>query len=68
MNTYLFTILNELILDILTTIFTLEDFEFPPRLVFNQASKDFEEVKKFRLVAAATFSQNSKKFWDPPFA
>ena len=45
MNTCIFTIFNEIILDILTTIFRNEDVEFPPRLVFNQGSKDFEEVK-----------------------
>ena len=50
LNTYIFAILNELRLDILTTIFISEDLEFPPRLVFNQGSKDFEEVKDFRLM------------------
>ena len=35
---------------ILTTIFISEDLEFPPRLVFNQSLKDFEEAKNFRLV------------------
>ena len=50
MNTYICTILNELRLDILTTIFRFEDLEFPPRLVFNQILKDFEEAKNFRLV------------------
>ena len=46
MNTCIYTILNELILDILTTIFISEDLEFPPRLVFNQSLKDFEEAKR----------------------
>ena len=50
MNTYIFAILNELRLEILTTIVRSEDLEFPPRLVFNQGSKDFEEVKNFRLM------------------
>ena len=46
----MFTILNELILDILTTIFISEDIESPPKLVLNQGLKDFEEVKNFRLM------------------
>ena len=50
LNTYIFTILNELVPDILATIFIFEDLEFPPRLVFNQSLKDFEEAKKFRLM------------------
>ena len=50
MNTYIFTILNELIFDILTTIFISKDLESPPRLVFNQDLKDFEEVKNFRFM------------------
>ena len=50
LNTCIFTILNELKLDILTTIVISEDLEFPPRLVFNQILKDFEEAKKFRLM------------------
>ena len=50
LNTYIYTILNELILDILTTIFISKDLEFPPRLVFNQILKDFEEAKNSRLV------------------
>ena len=50
MTTYIFAILNELRLGILTTIVRSEDLEFPPRLVFNQGSKDFEEVKNFRLM------------------
>ena len=50
LNTYICTILNKLRLDILTTIFRSEDFEFPPRLVFNQSVKDFEEAKNFRFV------------------
>ena len=45
MNTYIFTILNEIILYILTTIFISKDLEFPPRMVFNQSLKDFEEAK-----------------------
>ena len=50
MNTYIFKILNEIILEIINTIFRYEDLEFPPILVFNQGFKDFEEVKKFRLM------------------
>ena len=50
MNTHIFTILNELILDILTTIVMFEALEFPPILVFKQGSKDFEDVKNFRLM------------------
>ena len=50
LNTCIITILNEIKLDILTTIFRSEDLEFPPRLVFNQGSKDFKEVKNSRLM------------------
>ena len=50
LNMYIFTILNELRLDILTTIVRSEDLESPPRLVFNQSLKDFEEAKNFRLM------------------
>ena len=50
LNTYIFTILNELGLEILTTISRSEDLEFLTRLVFNQGSKDFEEVKNFKLM------------------
>ena len=50
MNTYIYTILNELRLDIITTIVRSKDLEFPPILVFNQGSKDFEEFEKFRLM------------------
>ena len=50
LNTCIFTILNELILHILTTIFRSEDLEFPPKLVLNQGSKDLEDAKNFRLV------------------
>ena len=42
LNIYIFTILNELGLDILTAIVRSEDIEFPPILVFNQGFKDFE--------------------------
>ena len=42
--------MDEIRLDILTTISISEDLEFPPRLVFNQSFKDFEEDKNFRLV------------------
>ena len=50
LNTCIYTIVNKLRLDILTTIFRSEDLEFPPRLVFNQSLKDFEKAKNFRLV------------------
>ena len=50
MNTSIFTILNEIRLDILTTLVRSEDLDFPPRLVFNQGLKDFEEAKNFRLM------------------
>ena len=50
LNTYIYTILNELRLDILTNIFISEDLEFPPILVFNQSLKDFEEASNFKLV------------------
>ena len=50
LNTCIFIILNELKLDIITTISRSEDLEFPPKQVFNQGSKYFEEVKNFRLV------------------
>ena len=50
MNTFIFTILNELKLDILTTIVISEDLEFPPRVVLNQCSIDFEKVKNFILM------------------
>src|SRR5712692_2979319 len=50
LNTYICTILNELRLNILTTIFRSGDLDFSPRLVFNQSLKDFEEAKNFRLV------------------
>ena len=49
-DTFIFAILDEIRLDILTTIVRFEDLEFPPRLVFNQGSKDFEDVKNFRLM------------------
>ena len=50
LDTYIFTILDEIRLDILTTIFRSKDLDFPPRLVLNQGSKDVEEVQNFRLV------------------
>ena len=31
-------------------IVRFEDLEFPPRLVFNQSLKDFEEAKNFKLM------------------
>ena len=50
LDTYIFSILDEIKLDILTTIFIYEDIESPPRLVLNQGSKALEEVENFRLV------------------
>ena len=50
LNTCIFTILNELKVDIITTIVRYEDLESPPRLVFNQSLKDFEEAKNFILM------------------
>ena len=54
MNTYIYTILNEIRLDILTTIVRYEDLEFPPRLVFNQSLKDFEQDKKIQNYASGS--------------
>ena len=50
LDTFIFSILNELGFDIFTTIFISKDLESPPRLVLNQGSKYLEEVKKYRLV------------------
>ena len=50
MDTYIFIIMDEIRLDIITTIIRSEDLEFPPILVLNQGSKDLEEVKNFRLM------------------
>ena len=61
LNTCIFTILNELRLDILTTIVRSKDLEFPPRLVFNQGSKDFEEVKKLYTYALGSKPNNTWK-------
>ena len=49
LNTCIFTILNELILDIFTTIIRFWELDFPPILVLNQCFKNLEEVKKFRV-------------------
>ena len=46
----IFAILDELRIDILTTILISKDLESPPKLVFNQTLKDFEEAKNFRLM------------------
>ena len=48
LDTHIFPMLNELRLDILSTIIKSKDLEFPPRLVLNEGSKDFEKVKNFR--------------------
>ena len=50
LDTCILAILDEIKVDILTTIFKYEDLEFPPNLIFNQVSKYFEEVKNFRLM------------------
>ena len=50
LDTFIFTIMDEIRLDILSTIFIAEYLEFPPRPILNQGSKDLEEVNKFRLV------------------
>ena len=50
LDTYIFAIQYELRLDILSSIFISEDLEFPPRLVLNQGSKYFENVKNFILM------------------
>ena len=50
LDTYIFAILDELRLEIITNIFMSEDLESHPILVLNQGSKDLEEVKNFRLV------------------
>ena len=42
--------MNEIILDMLTTIIISEDLEFPSILVLNQGFENLEEVKNFRLV------------------
>ena len=60
MNTYIFTILNELKLEILTTIVRSEDLEFPPILVFNQGLKDSEEAKKFTYASGSKPSNTWK--------
>ena len=50
MDTHIFTIMDEIILETLTSIIIFEDIEFPPRLVLNQGSKDLKEVKNFILM------------------
>ena len=45
LHTYVFTIINELGLDIFTTIIRYEDLEFPPRLVLNQGLENIEVVR-----------------------
>ena len=49
LDTYIFAILDEIRLDILTTIFRSKDLDFPPRLVLNQGLENLEVVKNFRL-------------------
>ena len=50
LDTYIFTIIDELRLEIITTLIISKDLESPPILVLNEGSKDLEEVKNFRLV------------------
>ena len=50
LDTCILAILDEIKVDILTTILKYDDLEFPPNLIFNQVSKYFEEVKNFRLM------------------
>ena len=62
LDTYIFTMLNELILDIFTTIIRYEDLEFPSRLVLNQGFENLEEVNNFRLVFEEVNPTVSGKF------
>ena len=62
LNTCILTILNELKLEILTTIVRSQDLELPPRLVFNQSLKDFEEAKNFRLMIQEVNPTIPRKF------
>ena len=50
LDTCIFTIMDELKLDILSSIIIYEDLDFPPKLVLNQGSKDLEKVKNFILM------------------
>ena len=50
LDTYIFTILNKIRIDTLTTIIRLEYLDISSRLVLNQGFKNLEEVKKFILV------------------
>ena len=49
LDTFIFTIINKLRLDIFTTIIRFGDLEFPPRRVLNQGLENIEVVKQFRL-------------------
>ena len=49
MDTYIFTIINEIILEIFSSIVIYKDLEFSPRLVLNQGLEKLEVVKNFRL-------------------
>ena len=49
LDTFIFTIVNELKLDIRTTIIRSQDLELPPILVLNQVFENLEEVKNSRL-------------------
>ena len=62
MDTYILTIMYELILEIISTIIISEDLEFPPILVLNQGSKDLEEVKNFRLMLKEVDPTIPRKF------
>ena len=49
LDTCIFTIINELKLDIFTTIIISEDLEFPSRQLLNQGLENIEVVKNFRI-------------------
>ena len=42
--------MDEIKIDIFSTIFISEDLDFPLKLVLNQGSKNLEEVKTLRLM------------------
>ena len=61
LNTYIFTILNELKVDILTTIVISEDLESPPSLVLNQGFKDLGRSQKLQTCALGSKPNNTWK-------
>ena len=48
LDTCIFTIFNELRVDIFTTITISKDLKFPPKLVLNQGFKILEVIKKLQ--------------------